>query len=236
MYKVIKTNKKTGRQYEYLQRSYRVPGRRTPKTETVYLGPVGGGRAKRSSGGINLSGLTGSPLLLVPALPFMIARDLLTGNRVERLKDRLARGGRREVPIDNRLVFTGKGVMPADKWAAERSTMSDEAWARHVAGLKHSQVSAPPDKTAPTPQERAEQEYMALREQNQAQINAYWGKVEVQMEREQKANEQYAKEQAAAKATTAAPSEAPATSPSASADAPSQPDAPAADAAPGSSG
>lgn len=29
---------KRGRRYAYLQRSYRVPGRRTPKTDTKYLG------------------------------------------------------------------------------------------------------------------------------------------------------------------------------------------------------
>ena len=37
VYKQVK-----GRYYAYLQQSYRVPGRRTPKTETVYLGPVSG--------------------------------------------------------------------------------------------------------------------------------------------------------------------------------------------------
>jgi hypothetical protein len=37
VYKQVK-----GRYYAYLQQSYRVPGRRTPKTETVYLGRVGG--------------------------------------------------------------------------------------------------------------------------------------------------------------------------------------------------
>ena len=37
-YEVIKTVK--GRQYRYSQRSYRVPGRRTPKTESRYIGPV----------------------------------------------------------------------------------------------------------------------------------------------------------------------------------------------------
>src|SRR5205085_9767611 len=41
---IIKTVK--GRQYRYLQRSVRVPGRRTPKTESVYLGPVGGNPRK----------------------------------------------------------------------------------------------------------------------------------------------------------------------------------------------
>lgn len=42
----IKTGK-GGRQYRYAQRSVRVPGRRTPKTLSVYLGPVGGYKRRR---------------------------------------------------------------------------------------------------------------------------------------------------------------------------------------------
>ncbi len=41
MYVVIKRIK--GRHYRYLQRSYRVPGRRTPKTDSKCLGPVSPG-------------------------------------------------------------------------------------------------------------------------------------------------------------------------------------------------
>jgi hypothetical protein len=35
--------KRGGRWYEYKQRSYREPGRKSPRTETVYVGPVDGG-------------------------------------------------------------------------------------------------------------------------------------------------------------------------------------------------
>src|SRR4051812_45391289 len=40
-YVVVKTI--NGRRYRYLQRSFRVPGRRTPKTESKCLGPMDGG-------------------------------------------------------------------------------------------------------------------------------------------------------------------------------------------------
>lgn len=46
-YKVIKTI--GGRQYEYLQTSYREGGK--VKTKSVYIGPVGGRRRKRGGGG-----------------------------------------------------------------------------------------------------------------------------------------------------------------------------------------
>jgi hypothetical protein len=39
----IRTRTLKGKRYRYLQWSYRVPGRRTPKTGSIYLGPEGGG-------------------------------------------------------------------------------------------------------------------------------------------------------------------------------------------------
>jgi hypothetical protein len=107
----------------------------------------------------DLTGITGSPLWIGAALPFMIAHDLISGNRVEAMKQ--ARGDTRDVPKDDRLVFTGSGLKTADQWNAERSTMSDDAWDRHVAEVKGHQSEAPapersyPAKSNPTDEEEA---------------------------------------------------------------------------------
>lgn len=60
-----------GATYASLVENYRVPGKRTPQQRTLKsLGRVGG---------------SSSPGVLVPALPFMIAFDLITGSRVKEM-------------------------------------------------------------------------------------------------------------------------------------------------------
>jgi hypothetical protein len=76
---------KNGAIHYSLLQSYRdggkYPRHRTLKSWTV--GPVGQGAAFGTK-------LIESPLLVAPALPFMIAHDLITGNRVAALKEHLA--------------------------------------------------------------------------------------------------------------------------------------------------
>src|SRR5262245_29536896 len=65
----------------YLYREERWREGRKMRSRSRCLGPIGSAVAASVS----------SPLFMIPALPFMIAYDLVSGNRVERLRAQLAK-------------------------------------------------------------------------------------------------------------------------------------------------
>jgi hypothetical protein len=145
-----------------------------------------------------VSGAVGSPLLLVPALPFMIAYDLISGNRVERLEAQLANG-------------RAKGGR-AGAWAAQKFDQSDrerifhQITGRMLSPFEHRSMMYQVGHPAPT--YRANEAYSALRATNERQINNYWSKASQEVDRAQKANEQYMAEQEAAPTAPEAPAAA----------------------------
>lgn len=136
-----------------------------------------------------------SPLLMVPALPFMIAHDLATGNRVEDLKAELARAKKPSTPARGwarekwqpptiEQVQASAAKSAANHPVTPRSPMFDIFEARLAIGQA---------------EDRARQEFMSLREQNRAQIEAYNAKVAETYEAKDQARTDWDAEQSAVK-------------------------------------
>ncbi len=136
----------------YREERWRENGKMRSKSRVVW--------SRRRSGG----GGASSPGMMVPALPFMIAADLITGSRVEKLKEQLAQPDKPSVPAMAwaREKYTPPSLEEMHARAAKHTPTvqtpeEKEAWAKFNAW-----VDSPSSKLGPSLQEKAVQEYKDL--------------------------------------------------------------------------
>jgi hypothetical protein len=124
---------KNGRQYLQLVQEYRNERGEPRQLYISSLGPVGGYKRKKRGGGFPPIPL--NPLNMLVGAIALGAHIAKYGTKNPKFRDRLT-------PLDPRLVFTALGVMTRDTWNAQRSVMTDDEWARHVATLKANKSAA----------------------------------------------------------------------------------------------
>ena len=135
----IKRIGKNKRPYAYLQHSYRVPGRKKPKTKSKYLGPAAT---------LNLGGHLAAKLLTDPK-----AREEFFKSFSEMLAEKDARDAFRAAAENAPVVISGLTV--GREWTQEmfdREAMSQKDGAVSAVMQSFSETSQFSDQSAPAPE------------------------------------------------------------------------------------
>lgn len=174
---------RAGKAYWYKQRSVRVPGRRTPKTETVYIGRA-------------LSGPIWTKSELSQSLRGALwkrSNELRHANRTPAEKAAWDAWFKsiEAAKVQRELEAKENARQPATEAARDRYMALK---AEVEAGQRRS------------PAERARDDFMALRAQQQAQMRAYNAKIEEGVDKNARAAEQWVREHGSHKSPSPEPS------------------------------
>jgi hypothetical protein len=194
--------KKNGRQYRALVEDYRDDKGRPRQKQLKWLGPVGGYKRKRRLGKNTPAHDIGGAFML--GLPFRIVYDLVSGRRIEELKERMAQPNFFGVQASD-----PRGWRPPTLQAALQKSweVRQAAWVKEMTRIRSAEERAKDEevrtslrafserlKAAPAPGYNAQARFLELRDTNKQHYASYNATIAAHFEQVDAANIKYARE------------------------------------------